>query len=200
MLPLTRITLTEADITNYDKIIPASLVIVSRTANNIIEDALLKAHNITHEAEEHYQLKSNEGYKEGHQKWEKQKAVELEQLNMVIKQHIMGLHEKLTHNVLQITQKLIGSINETDLLRGLVNQAIDQLSTECVLNLRVSPENSDTAKKVTQDILATHPEIEGFNMIVDPRLTESDCLLEHPDGTHDISVHTQLNNLTDILK
>ena len=200
MLPLTRITLTEADTAAYNKVIPANLVIASRTANNIIEDALSKAHSITNEAEQHYQLKSDQGYQEGQKQWEMQKTVEITQLNMEIKQHIMGLHEKLTQNVLQITQKLIGSLNEKERLSGLVNQALDQLSTECVLNLRVSPENSETAKQVTQDILAKQPTIEGFNIIVDPRLSEEDCLLEHPDGTHDISVRTQLNSLTDILK
>ncbi|MGR6872179.1 V-type ATP synthase subunit E family protein [Pseudomonas sp. HK3] len=200
MLSLTRITLTQADITAYDKVIPANLVIASRTANNIIEDAIKAANKITHDAQKNYQLKSDQGYNEGQKQWEIQKAVDITKLNIEIKQHIMTLHEKLTNNVLQITQKLVGSLNETDLLRGLVNQAIDQLSTECVLNLRVSPENSETAKQVTQNILADHPTLEGFNIIVDPRLSESDCLLEHPDGTHDISARTQLNSLTDILK
>jgi len=200
MLSLTRITLTESDITTHDKVIPANLVVASRTANNIIEDAIRTANKIKQEAQQNYQLKSDQGYNEGQKQWDMQKAVEVTKLNIEIKQHIMGLHEKLTKNVLQITEKIIGSLEKTDLLNGLVNQAIDQLSKECVLNLRVSPENSESAKKITQNILADHPAIEGFNIIVDPRLSESDCLLEHPDGTHDISSQTQLNSLSDILK
>ncbi|MFT7108648.1 MAG: flagellar biosynthesis/type III secretory pathway protein FliH [Psychrobacter glaciei] len=199
MLPLTRITLTEYDLITYDKVIPASAFIVSRTASKIIDDAQQLAKDIIKNAEQQYQLKSDQGYQDGLIKWELKKESEVESLNIEIKQHINKLHKNLTNSVMQITRKIMGSINESDLLSGLVNQAINHLSTECILNLRISPENADIAKQVTQDILAINPTIEGFNIIVDPGLLESDYLLEHPDGTHDIGAETQLNNLTDLL-
>jgi len=182
------------------KIIKSNIVIAQRTAETILSKASDEADAIIKSAQSLYQSELQKAFNEGHKTWDAEKAKLTAEFNLEIANQTQLIKNWLAEQIVQLTNKLIGQTPDKEALKGLVEQSIAQLSKDCTLSLKVSPENSGIAKLATEEIMDNHQDIESFEVIVDPALKTTDCLLIHPEGTHDISIETQLNNTRSLLE
>lgn len=195
MFSLTRINLLDTDVLQHHKVIPKENIKASRTADQIIQDAISYSNKVHNEADTQYQNRTEQGYQEGKKQWEIEQAERITQLNLQIKQHLMNSKSDVTDMIMSIVEKVIGQIDQAQLISKLVSQSLNQLSLDCSIDLRVSPENIEQAKQACKQLLDQYPSIETLNVIMDTKLSALEFLIEHPIGIHDISPKTQFNNL-----
>ena len=200
MFTINKLDIDHPSLAFKGKIIKSNIVIAQRTAETILSKASDEADAIIKSAQSLYQSELQKAFNEGHKTWEAEKAKLTAEFNLEIANQTQLIKNWLAEQIVQLTNKLIGQTPDKEALKGLVEQSIAQLSKDCTLSLKVSPENSGIAKLATEEIMDNHQDIESFEVIVDPALKTTDCLLIHPEGTHDISIETQLNNTRSLLE
>ena len=200
MFTINKLDIDHPSLAFKGKIIKSNIVISQRTAETILSKASDEADAIIKSAQSLYQSELQKAFNEGHKTWEAEKAKLTAEFNLEIANQTQLIKNWLAEQIVQLTNKLIGQTPNKEALKGLVEQSIAQLSKDCTLSLKVSPVNSGIAKLATEEIMDNHQDIESFEVIVDPALKTTDCLLIHPEGTHDISIETQLNNTRSLLE
>ena len=200
MFTITKIGIENPLSESQNKIIKSDLVIAHRTAENIISKASSEANQILKRAKDDYQTQINKAYKEGQTAWESERIKLINNFNQEIVDQIQSLKTNFSEQIIMLTEKIIGLSPDEKVLQGLINQAISQLSTDCALSLKVSPEDAPLARKVVTELTEDNTDINGFEVIVDSSIKESSYLLVHPEGTHDISVKTQLDQTNTLIK
>jgi type III secretion protein L len=74
------------------------------------------------------------------------------------------------------------------------------IRTQRQVTLKVAPELVETVRSRVSELTATFPTIETFDVVEDPRLKGSSCVLETEAGVADASVDSQLAAIERSLK
>ena len=102
--------------------------------------------------------------------------------------------------LLQATEKVLGEMEETELVRRVVHSAMRVMRNQKQVTLRVMPELVEPVRRQLTQIMEGYPGVSFVEVAADPRLRRGGCILESELGIVDATVDVQLDALRHALR
>jgi type III secretion protein L len=174
------------------KVLKAGDFQVYLEAEEIVGKARIEARRILEEAKKEYAAQKKKGYQAGI----KQGKINISQqmvdtVNRTV-DYLASVEEKVTDIVMTALRKVIGEVDDRELIRRVVGNALSVVRDQKEVTLRVSPKEVETVKKSLNTITADFPAIGFIDVVGDQRLKPGGCILETEIGDVDASVGVQL--------
>ena len=112
-----------------------------------------------------------------------------------------NVEEKMSDIVMKALKSCVAEIGDREMVIQIVRKTMAAvIRTQRQVTLKVAPELVETVRSRVSELTATFPTIETFDVVEDPRLKGSACLLETEAGVADASVESQLAAIERSLK
>ena len=179
---------------SYTQIVAAetALIEAKRRADQMVIEAQQKAEEITAAAEEVYATEKERGYQEGLQAAKQEMATHMSRMANKTSSFFHAIEEKLASLVIDTVKKVIGRMDQNDLIRSLVKQALSVFRNQKQIILKVSPVQRDLLIDELSEILMHYPHINTIEVIGEERLKPGEVIMETPIGIVDASIKTQV--------
>ncbi len=188
-----RINTNKITIDPKKKIIKADDYLSYLQANEIIQKAEDKANEILLEAQKIYDEKKEEGYQDGILEGKMETAEKMLDTALAAVDYLEGLEENIVSLVSTAARKVIGEIDDKELIVRIVKNALLQVHSQQKVLIRVSPKDEEHVRNSLEFMLKSAPGSLSFiDVAVDPRMNKGDCILESELGILDASLETQL--------
>ncbi len=102
--------------------------------------------------------------------------------------------------VLQATEKILGELDDVELLKRVVHSALKVMRTQRQVTLRVAPEMVETVQRQLTEIMSGYEGVSFVDVLPDARLRRVGCILESELGIVEASVDVQLEALRRALR
>lgn len=199
MYHFTEITADKLQLASHVKILKASDYNQYLSAQAIVEAAEKKAADIIQSANDIFLKQKALGYEAGlNQVKENQSQIILKTLEKC-REYLINSKLQLTKIVIQAIRKLVGEFDDVELALKITNQAIDSVSNQREIILRVAAEQENDIKARLDDIRQQHPEIIHIEVTADERVEPGGCLLETKIGVIDATLKNQLTAIENSL-
>ncbi len=188
-----RINTNKISIRPNKKIIKADEYQKYIEANSIIQTAEDKAKQILEEADQVYASKKAEGYQDGILEGKMETAEKMLDTALAAVNYLEGLEETIVSLVTTSARKVIGELDDKEVITRVVRQALLQVHSQQKVLIRISPADEDHVRSSMDIMLKSAPGSLSFlDVAVDPRMNKGDCVLESELGILDASLETQL--------
>jgi type III secretion protein L len=152
--------------------------------------------DIQKNAEELYEQRKKEGYLDGLLEGKEEESMKIMDTVMASLSYLEKLEGDLVNLVTDSVQKILGEIDQQELIRRIVKKALNTIRGDRRVIIRVAPSNEETVRKELFVMLASKEDSRGFvELRADSRLGPTDCFLESELGNVNASLNTQLKNL-----
>jgi type III secretion protein L len=174
------------------KVIKADDYLAYANGREIIENAEAQAREIVAEAERVYEREKERGYQDG-----------LLEANLRASEHMIdtvsntvnyfaNVEDQMVQLVLQALRKVVGDMDEAELIRRIVHHALNVVRNQKQVTLRVAPDQVEELRSGINTIIADYPSINFVEVVADGRLRKGGCILESDIGIIDASIEVQL--------
>ena len=160
-------------------------------ADRIIEAALERARAIEAKAEAEYIARREAGYADGVEMGRMAHAEKMMETVLASVEFIEKIESTVVDVVTQSVRKIVGDLDEDARIRRIVATALAQVRGEQKGVVRVAPSD----EPAVSEALAAMTSGAYLNVVADPRLKPSSCILESNLGVIDASLETQLKAL-----
>ena len=164
-------------------------------AQALIEAAKAEAEAIRARAQAAYAEERARGYADGRAEAEDQVADRFMEASEQILEYLAGLEMEMAEIVHQAVEKVLGELDETDLVQRVVRHALRQARDQKRVLIRVAIGQGEAIQAQLDELLRGFAEIGALDVTEDPRVRPGGCLLETPMGVVDARLETQLENL-----
>ncbi len=181
-------------------------------AERIIADAQAQAQEIIEAAESNAEaLKTmarqdgrNEGYNEGTQRAamelqdaKNQMEAEVSQIQNDFMNRQMEMEHEIVEMCLPVFERVFSAelSGKKDVLYHLLDHCIMKIERTGQMQIKVSDANAEFIKGKKEEIQAKIGSEVGLDIIADPLLNDSQCIIETDGGIFDCSIDTELDNL-----
>lgn len=169
----------------------------NENADQILQYAKIEAQKIKELARKEYILEKEKGYKEGLKNIQKEMATSINETIINSERYIHSIEEKITGLVLDTVKKIIGGIDNSEMVTALVKKSLNVMKNHKQISLRISPMHVDFLNERIDEIVRAYPNINGIEILADDRLDQNQLILESPVGIVDASIDTQLASIKD---
>jgi type III secretion protein L len=161
-------------------------------AGELLGRAAARAAEITARAEAAYREELARGHEEGLR--EGKAAVSRLLLDTVSRstRYLEQNEGRLIAIVSAALRKLLGEAGEKERIAAVVRSALAVVSRQDQVTVRVPPGQETTVGDEVQRLLHAHPAIRSIDVVPDPELTGSRCVLETKVGKVEASLESQL--------
>ncbi len=168
-------------------------------ASQLIEQAEAKAAQIIQDAEKIYEQRKVEGYKDGLSEVQMEHVEKIMETVISSVTFIENIESTLVDVVVSSIRKVMNSCSKEELAEQVVHKALNNIRSNQKALLRVCPEDEKTVKTFLANMLTGDGS--GFiDVISDPRLERTSCILESELGVVDASLDVQLQALEHAFK
>ena len=138
-----------------------------------------------------------EGYEAGRIEGERQAAALLLKTTAEVNAYIAGLERQIAELSLTVVEKLLGRLDQAELVARLAQQALQSFQHERAVTITVAPALADRVAALVQ----RHNDNDALKIAVlaDPRLDGSKCVLANAVAVVDAGLDTQLSVIRDAL-
>jgi len=175
------------------RLVKAADVATARTAAEIVDDAKAEAARIRDEARAAFEAEKKRGYEKGlaDAKLEMaEKKLELVDSSVAFMESV---ERKMADVVLKALKTFVVEVGDEAMVLQIVRKTMNAvIRTQRRVTLKVAPEMKDAVAARVADLKLAYPTIETLDVVDDPRLKGTACLLETEAGVADASVDTQL--------
>lgn len=186
---------------------PGQLLLKAEEAATLIEAGKVlaalqeKARALDVAAGEIYRQRREEAYRDGLQAGRNEYAGKIMETVMSSVEYLEHLEMSLVRSVGEIVRKLIGEMPHDEMVVRLVRQALQVVRSERKVTLRISAKDESAVRQGLAGLLQQHDSAgHGFiDILADPDLPPSSCILESEMGVVEASLETQLKNLESAL-
>ncbi len=161
-------------------------------AKAIIARAKAEARRIKREAKQEYQNQKQQGYQDGLIEGQMQMSEKMIDAVSKTVEYFSGLEEKVVEIVLKALKKILGEMDDREVVVKVVRNALAVARNQATITLRVCPEQSSHVRARLNEILGQDPAIAVPEVVPDSRLEQGGCILETELGVIDASVDVQL--------
>jgi type III secretion protein L len=157
-----------------------------------LEAAKAQAAEIARQAGAAYEAEKARGYADG--RAEAAAAAAEHQIEAVAKlvDWLDRVETQMADLVVQATEKILGALDDEELLKRVVHNALKVMRTQRQVTLRVAPEMVGTVQRHLVEIMAGYEGVTFVDVSPDARLGRGGCILESELGIVDASVEVQL--------
>jgi len=161
-------------------------------AETMLAAARADAERIRAEAEAEFRRQSERGYAEGLRKGQCECAEQMLQVVSRGVQFLRGLEETVASLVMVALEQMLGAMNDRELLMKVVHKALTVVQERGRVTIRVRP---DQVGYVEEQLGAgaSGGDSRVIEVVPDPLLGRSDCILETELGVIDASLDVQLD-------
>jgi len=174
------------------KVIKAADYLAFVEADKALDCAQDEAARIIAEARDVYEHEKKKGYAKGIE--EGKGAMAERMLDTVHKtvDYFASVEETLCSLVMTAMKKILGEMDDKDLVLKVVRNALALVRNQKQVVLRVSPMDQETVQSKINDIMADFPGVGFIDIVPDGRLKKDGCILESDIGIIDASLDVQM--------
>jgi type III secretion protein L len=183
------------------RVVKAADVATVRSAAEIVAAAEAQAAQIREDAKAAYEEERKKGYDKGIA--DGKTEIAMQKLDLVDSSvaFMENVEEKMSDIVMKALKSCVAEIGDREMVIQIVRKTMAAvIRTQRQVTLKVAPELVETVRARVSELTATFPTIETFDVVEDPRLKGSSCVLETEAGVADASVESQLAAIERSLK
>ena len=183
------------------RVVKAADVATVRSAAEIVAAAEAQAAQIREGAKAAYEEERKKGYDKGIA--DGKTEIAMQKLDLVDSSvaFMENVEEKMSEIVMKALKSCVAEIGDREMVIQIVRKTMAAvIRTQRQVTLKVAPELVETVRARVSELTATFPTIETFDVVEDPRLKGSSCVLETEAGVADASVESQLAAIERSLK
>ena len=183
------------------RVVKAADVATVRSAAEIVAAAETQAAQIREDAKAAYEEERKKGYDKGIA--DGKTEIAMQKLDLVDSSvaFMENVEEKMSDIVMKALKSCVIEIGDREMVIQIVRKTMAAvIRTQRQVTLKVAPELVETVRARVSELTATFPTIETFDVVEDPRLKGSSCVLETEAGVADASVESQLAAIERSLK
>ena len=183
------------------RVVKAADVATVRSAAEIVAAAEAQAAQIREDAKVAYEEERKKGYDKGIA--DGKTEIAMQKLDLVDSSvaFMENVEEKMSDIVMKALKSCVIEIGDREMVIQIVRKTMAAvIRTQRQVTLKVAPELVETVRSRVSELTATFPTIETFDVVEDPRLKGSACVLETEAGVADASVDSQLAAIERSLK
>ena len=183
------------------RVVKAADVATVRSAADIVAAAEAQAAQIREDAKAAYEEERKKGYDKGIA--DGKAEIAMQKLDLVDSSvaFMENVEEKMSEIVMKALKSCVAEIGDREMVIQIVRKTMAAvIRTQRQVTLKVAPELVETVRARVSELTATFPTIETFDVVEDPRLKGSSCVLETEAGVADASVESQLAAIERSLK
>ena len=183
------------------RVVKAADVATVRSAAEIVAAAEAQAAQIREDAKAAYEEERKKGYDKGIA--DGKTEIAMQKLDLVDSSvaFMENVEEKMSEIVMKALKSCVAEIGDREMVIQIVRKTMAAvIRTQRQVTLKVAPELVETVRARVSELTATFPTIETFDVVEDPRLKGSACILETEAGVADASVESQLAAIERSLK
>ena len=183
------------------RVVKAADVATVRSAADIIAAAEAQAAQIREDAKAAYEEARKKVYDKGIA--DGKTEIAMQKLDLVDSSvaFMENVEEKMSDIVMKALKSCVAEIGDREMVIQIVRKTMAAvIRTQRQVTLKVAPELVETVRARVSELTATFPTIETFDVVEDPRLKGSACVLETEAGVADASVESQLAAIERSLK
>ena len=183
------------------RVVKAADVATVRSAADIVAAAEAQAAQIREDAKAAYEEERKKGYDKGIA--DGKTEIAMQKLDLVDSSvaFMENVEEKMSDIVMKALKSCVIEIGDREMVIQIVRKTMAAvIRTQRQVTLKVAPELVETVRARVSELTATFPTIETFDVVEDPRLKGSSCVLETEAGGADASVDSQLAAIERSLK
>ena len=183
------------------RVVKAADVATVRSAAEIVAAAETQAAQIREDAKAAYEEERKKGYDKGIA--DGKTEIAMQKLDLVDSSvaFMENVEEKMSEIVMKALKSCVAEIGDREMVIQIVRKTMAAvIRTQRQVTLKVAPELVETVRARVSELTATFPTIETFDVVEDPRLKGSSCVLETEAGVADASVDSQLAAIERSLK
>ena len=183
------------------RVVKATDVATVRSAAEIVAAAEAQAAQIREDAKAAYEEERKKGYDKGIA--DGKTEIAMQKLDLVDSSvaFMENVEEKMSEIVMKALKSCVAEIGDREMVIQIVRKTMAAvIRTQRQVTLKVAPELVETVRARVSELTATFPTIETFDVVEDPRLKGSSCVLETEAGVADASVESQLAAIERSLK
>ena len=187
------------EIQSRSRVLKADDYAIALQAQQIVQQAEHEAQEILAAAKAVYESEKARGYQDGAAEG---KATQAEKMmgTMIESVHYFSeVENKLVDIVMLATKKILSGFDDTELVKGVVRQALEKVRNESKITLRVYPDHADAVRAQLKEITANYANIGFIDVVADDRIPSTACKVETEMGSVDTSVDLQLKALSSAL-
>ena len=183
------------------RVVKAADVATIRSAAEIVAAAEAQAAQIREDAKAAYEEERKKGYDKGIADGKTEIAMQKLDLADSSVAFMENVEEKMSEIVMKALKSCVAEIGDREMVIQIVRKTMAAvIRTQRQVTLKVAPELVETVRARVSELTATFPTIETFDVVEDPRLKGSACVLETEAGVADASVESQLAAIERSLK
>ena len=183
------------------RVVKAADVATVRSAADIVAAAEAQAAQIREDAKAAYEEERKKGYDKGIA--DGKTEIAMQKLDLVDSSvaFMENVEEKMSEIVMKALRSCVAEIGDREMVIQIVRKTMSAvIRTQRQVTLKVAPELVETVRSRVSELTAAFPTIETFDVVEDPRLKGSACVLETEAGVADASVESQLAAIERSLK
>ena len=175
------------------RLVKAAEVATVRTAEEIIATAEAEAARIREEAKVAFEEEKKKGYEKGLAAGKLEISMQkLELLDSSVA-FMESVEDKMADVVLKALRSCVVEIGDKEMVVQIVRKTMNAvIRTQRQVTLKVAPEMVDVVRARAAELKSSYSTIETLDVVEDPRLKGTACLLETEAGVAEASVDTQI--------
>ena len=176
-----------------NRLVKAADVATARSAADILADAEAEAARIREEAKAAFEAEKRRGYEKGLADAKLEMAMKKLELVDSSVAFMESVERKMADVVLKALKTFTVEVGDEAMVLQIVRKTMNAvIRTQRTVTLKVAPEMKPAVAARVAELKAAYPTIETLDVVEDPRLTGTACVLETEAGAADASVDTQL--------
>ena len=175
------------------RLVKAADVATVRTAEEIIAAAEEEAARIREEAKAAFEAEKKKGYDKGLA--DGKLEISMQKLDLVDSSvaFMESVEDKMADVVLKALRSCVVEIGDKEMVVQIVRKTMNAvIRTQRQVTLKVAPEMVEVVRARVAELKAAYTTIETLDVVEDPRLKGTACLLETEAGVAEASADTQI--------
>lgn len=166
----------------------------------MLSEAQQQAQELLGNATQEYERQRQSGYEDGMNEAKMEMAEQMIAMAERTVDYFAQVEDKIAGLVMTALQKLIGEFDDAELTLRAVRHALQIVSNQPQVTIRIHPSQEQILRKRLGELLAGYTSIGAVEINADPRLNLHGCILETEMGVVDASLEVQLQALERALK
>lgn len=183
------------------RLVKAADAATARSAADILAAAEAEAARIREEAKAAFEAEKQRGYEKGLADAKLEMAMKKLELVDSSVAFMESVERKMADVVLKALKTFTVEVGDEAMVLQIVRKTMNAvIRTQRTVTLKVAPEMKPAVAARVAELKAAYPTIETLDVVEDPRLTGTACVLETEAGAADASVETQLAAIEQSIK
>ena len=183
------------------RVVKAADAATVRSAAEIVASAEAEAAKIREDAKAAFEEERKRGYEKGLADGKLEismQKLELVDSSVAFMESVEG---KMADVVMKALRTFVVEVGDEEMVMQIVRKTLNAvIRTQRQVTLKVAPEVVGVVRSRVAEFRASYPTVETLDVVEDPRLKGSACILETEAGVADASVETQLAAIEKSLK